>query len=248
MINLPKFQQIQLTGTDSIKFLQGQLTCNVEKLADKTENYQATAISNLKGRIQFALWIKKIAEKENNFQMVLCADCMADFIAHIKKFGAFSKIQLTEPTAIYPTVIDENPTFSTDKNDKNSDDWAKLSIATGNYWLTHDMQDKYQPQEMRLHQRGGVDYDKGCYLGQEVIARIYFKSSPKSYLQRIAGEGTTPNSGDKIGKNNKIEVINAITIDNNRFEALVIARPDLVEEFAVLPLPKAMMGGVARKS
>ncbi|MBS9780375.1 MAG: folate-binding Fe/S cluster repair protein [Moraxellaceae bacterium] len=246
MINLPKFQQIQLTGTDSIKFLQGQLTCNVEKLTDNTEHYQATAISNLKGRIQFALWIKKLAE--DSFQIVLCADCMADFIAHIKKFGAFSKIQLTEPSEIYPTVIDENPTFSTDKNQENSDDWAKSSIATGNYWLTHAMQDKYQPQEMRLHQRGGVDYDKGCYLGQEVIARIYFKSSPKSYLQRIASEGETPKSGDKIGTSGKIEVINAITIDNNRFEALVIARPDLVEEFEVLPLPKAMSGGVARKN
>ncbi len=245
MINLPKFQQIQLTGTDSIKFLQGQLTCNAQKISD---SYQATAISNLKGRIQFALWIKKIAEKENNFQIVLCADCMADFIAHVKKFGAFSKIQLTEPSEIYPTVIDETPTFSTNKTEENSDDWATFSIATGNFWLTHDMQDKYQPQEMRLHQRGGVDYDKGCYLGQEVIARIYFKSSPKSYLQRIAGEGATPNSCDKIGKNGKIEVINAITIDDNRFEALVIARPDLVEEFEVLPLPKAMMGGVARKS
>ncbi len=246
MINLPKFQQIQITGTDSVKFLQGQLTCNVEKLTDKTEHYQATAISNLKGRIQFAIWIKKIAE--NSFQIVLSADCMAEFIAHVKKFGAFSKIELTETSDIYPTVIAEIPTFTTDKSEENSENWAKLSIATGNYWLTHDIQDKYQPQEMRLHQRGGVDYDKGCYLGQEVIARIYFKSSPKSYLQRITGEGATPNPCDKIGSSGKIEVINAITIDNNRFEALVIARPDLVEEFEVLPLPKAMSGGVARKS
>ncbi len=243
MINLPKFQQIQLAGTDSIKFLQGQLTCNAEKINDP---YQATAISNLKGRIQFALWIKKI--ETNTFNIVLCADCMADFIAHIKKFGAFSKIELSEASEIYPTVINEKPTFSTDKAGENSDNWAKLSIATGNFWLTHDMQDKYQPQEMRLHQRGGVDYDKGCYLGQEVIARIYFKSSPKSYLQRIAGKGATPNSCDKIGKNSKIEVINAITTADNHFEALVIARPDLVEEFEVLPLPKEMSGGVARKS
>ncbi len=247
MATLPQFSSFQLTGDDSEKFLQGQLTCNVLKLADSNDkdHYQATAISNLKGRIQFGIWIRQLAK--NQFEIVSCTDCTEELLAHIKKFGAFSKIDLTEIQAIYPTLIDDKPTFTHDDTLMDSEVWARTSIAQGNYWITHNMQDSYQPQEMRLHQRGGVDYDKGCYLGQEVIARIYFKSAPKSYLHRITGTGNCPQSNDKIGEKSRVQIVNAIATADNRFEALVIARPDALSEFELLPLPTAMSAGVARK-
>ncbi len=243
MNSLPEFKQIVITGDNTAKFLQGQVTCNVDKL---TNEYQATAICNLKGRIVFGLWIKKITPSE--FTLVVCGDCMVDLIAHINKFGAFSALKLSEPQPIYPAIIEDQPSFSLDISLQNDEQWAKLSIACGNYWLTRDQTDSYQPQEMRLHQRGGVDYDKGCYLGQEVIARIYFKSSPKSYLHRIAGIGQAPRARSDIGAKSKVQVINAIDMGNNSFEALVIARPDLLEEFEILALPQVMQGDVARKS
>ncbi|BBI66074.1 hypothetical protein PKHYL_02650 [Psychrobacter sp. KH172YL61] len=52
---LPQFSQLTIQGEDAEKFLQGQLTCDVTKLG---LSYQAAAICNLKGRIEFGIWIK----------------------------------------------------------------------------------------------------------------------------------------------------------------------------------------------
>ena len=244
---LSQFSQLSIQGEDAEKFLQGQLTCDVTKLG---LSYQAAAIGNLKGRIEFGIWIKKQAEK--HFDVVISADCAEAFQGHLKKFGAFSKFDTSAPTPIYPCVIDEVPTFSHQDDHNTSENiqaWMQSSIATGNYWIVAATQGEFQPQELRLHQRGGMDYDKGCYLGQEVIARIYFKSAPKAFLHyvkgtSVKGSGTTPAAGEKL---DKVQVVNAITTSEG-FEALVVARPEqLVESsLTILDLPLALQVDVAR--
>ena len=239
---LPQFAQLTIQGEDAEKFLQGQLTCDVTKLG---LSYQAAAIGNLKGRIEFGIWIKKQAEK--HFDVVISADCADALKAHLNKYGAFSKFDTSAPTAIYPCVLADEPTFS-HKDDHNTFEdtqaWMECSIATGNYWIVAATQGEFQPQELRLHQRGGMDYDKGCYLGQEVIARIYFKSAPKAFLHYVQGSGEVPAAGDKL---DKIQVVNA-TEKENGFIALVVARPEQLAESAltILELPAALQIDVAR--
>ena len=240
---LPQFSQVTLQGEDAEKFLQSQLSIDVTKLG---LSYQAAAISNLKGRIEFGIWIKKQAE--NHFDIVISADCTNSLQAHLKKYGAFSKFETSAPAAIYPCVLADEPTFSHKDEHHTIEEanaWALQSIATGNYWIVAATQGQFQPQELRLHQRGGMDYDKGCYLGQEVIARIYFKSAPKAFLHYVSGTGEMPAAGDKLGK---IQVVNAIA-SNNGFEALVVARPEHLadSELTVLALPPALQADVARQ-
>ncbi len=248
--SLPQFVQLTLTGDEAEKFLQGQITSDTTKLG---LSYQATALSNLKGRIEFGLWIKK--QGENHFDVVISADCAESLQAHLKKFGAFSKFETSAPTPIYPCVIDEMPTFS-HKDEHNTPEtttaWMQRSLATGNYWIVAATQGEFQPQELRLHQRGGIDYDKGCYLGQEVIARIYFKSAPKAFLHYVQGSGAVPAAGEKIGK---IQVVNAMATDDSvnagykaGYKALVVARPEQLSEseMTILDLPAALQADVAR--
>ncbi|MGM8885053.1 CAF17-like 4Fe-4S cluster assembly/insertion protein YgfZ [Psychrobacter sp. 1U2] len=241
----PAFVQLTIAGDDAEKFLQGQLTADVTKLG---LSFQATALSNLKGRIEFGLWIKK--QDENQFDVVLSSDCAEALQAHLKKFGAFSKFETSAPTPIYPCVLADEPTFSHKEEHNTADEtqaWMQTSIATGNYWIVSATQNEFQPQELRLHQRGGMDYDKGCYLGQEVIARIYFKAAPKAFLHYVEGTGDTPTAGEKLGK---IQVVNAITKadGDSGFEALVVARPEQLaeSEMTILDLPTALQADVAR--
>lgn len=238
----PQFVQLSLQGEDAEKFLQGQLTCDVSKLG---LSYQPTAISNLKGRISFGIWIKRQAEK--HFDIVISADCAESFQQHVRKFGAFSKFTTSAPEPIYPCVLSDEPTFShLDDHNCAADTtaWMQRSIATGNYWITAETQDMFQPQELRLHQRGGVDYDKGCYLGQEVIARIYFKAAPKAFLHYVQGTGAVPSAGEKLPA---AQVVNAIATQEG-FAALVIARPDKLadSDLQILDLPEALQADVAR--
>lgn len=231
---MTNFVQFLLTGNgksvdklgDSSKFLQGQITININKINDI---YLPTAICNLKGRVQFGIWLKKC---ENGYHIVLSADLADIFANHVKKYGAFSKVELTEKTDIYPTVINDLPSFSSNLADNNPQDWQTLSIQTGNYWINLANTELFQPQELRLHQRGGVDYDKGCYLGQEIIARLWFKASPKAWLHRIALDKPL---------NDKIQIVNQTDT-----EALVVARPDDLVDFTLLPI-EGLQGLLARE-
>lgn len=246
-MSIPTFTQITLQGDDAEKFLQSQLTVDVKKLG---LSFQAAAIANLKGRIEFGVWVKKQDAKQ--FDIVISSDCIMSLQAHLKKYGAFSKFNTSEPIEIYPCVLDEGEeseeaTFSHSPDKCDANKWMARSIATGNYWIVEPTQGMFQPQELRLHQRGGVNYDKGCYLGQEVIARIYFKASPKAFLHRVKGLGVTPKAGDKI---DKIQVVNAFETSNGtEFEALVVANPDHLEvsNLEILPLPPALQRNVARE-
>lgn len=244
------FVKFILQGADAQSFLQGQLTVDVRKLSAA---YQACAISNLKGRVAFGLWVCRL--HETGFALVVSADCADALQAHLKKYGAFSKFELQNAGAVLPIVQQGLPTFSDetgDLDDKTQKDqawlWQQTSIAVGNIWITAKTQDAFQPQALRLHQRGGVDYDKGCYLGQEVIARVYFKSAPKSFLHRVKGDKTHWQMLD----DHKVEIVNAIACDgqglDQGFEALVVARFEdiLSAGLHILDLPDPLQQSVAR--
>lgn len=226
-------------GKDTAKFLQGQLTCDVAKL---NQSFLPCAICNLQGRVQFGLWAVRI---DDDSYMLIISDDMTDaLIAHLKKYGAFSKFDITACDEIFPAISDGVPSFGDIADMANFPAWAMASIETGNAWIDASTTGLYQPQELRLHQRGGVDYDKGCYLGQEIVARLYFKAAPKAYLHRIALDMPVV-AGDKLGK---VGVVNAFT-DGDTTQALVVGTPDDVAMLGqILPLPDALMGSVARQS
>lgn len=236
------FQQFFYTGVDAEKFLQGQVTVNVNKLDHHT--YQATAICDLKGRIHFGLWLKRHSIEQ--FEIVICQDLAEELQTHIKKFGAFSKATLTVGDMIYPTVVDHNSSFTCDASQKcEIATWQLNAIQHGQAWITQASSHLFQPQELRLHQRFGVDYDKGCYLGQEIIARLWFKAQPKHWLHLIQGTGDCPQTAEQL--NNDVQVVNAISTEQG-WLALVTAKPIALESLAVkiLELPAPLNADVAR--
>ncbi len=235
------FTAFSLNGVDAQKFLQGQVTVHVERLALNESRY--TAICDLKGRIHFGLWIKKL--NTESFELVTTYDQAEEFAKHIKKFGAFSKLKLEEIGSVFPTIHGIQTEFSSNETDIYT--WQIEAIKSGQAWISKTTEHLFQPQELRLHQRDGVHFDKGCYLGQEIVARLWFKAKPKHWLHLIHAKGDLPAPATQLNKD--VEVVNSVNI-NDGYLALVIAKPTALEELGldILDLPEALNGDVARPS
>lgn len=150
---------------------------------------------------------------------------------------------LSEQGIVFPKVVNHQTEFTTAETDIS--EWQKQAIMTGQAWITQATEHEFQPQELRLHQREGVNYDKGCYLGQEIVARLWFKAKPKHWLHLVQGTGEAPASATQL--NNDVEVVNSIANDEG-YLALVVAKPAALQELGlqVLELPEALSGDVAR--
>ena len=233
------FTAFTLIGVDAQKFLQGQVTVHVERLMENQTRY--TVICDLKGRIHFGMWLKKI--NSESFEIITTQDQSEEFSKHIKKFGAFSKMKLESVGTVYPTVVDIHTEFSATETDIQA--WQLQAIETGQAWICQASEHEFQPQELRLHQREGVHYDKGCYLGQEIVARLWFKAKPKHWLHLVQGQGDAPAPATQL--NNDVEVVNSIKTTEG-FKALVIAKPAAIAELGlqILDLPETLNGEVAR--
>ena len=235
----PQFQRFVLQGIDAQKFLQGQVTAHVERLPDGANRY--TVICDLKGRIQFGIWLCKISSEQ--FELVVTQDQAADFAGHIRKYGAFSKMTLSAAETVYPEFMSDMTVFGLNETDVNA--WQHAAIRAGQAWVDATTAHVFQPQELRLHQRDGVHYDKGCYLGQEVVARLWFKAKPKHWLHLIQASGAAPKPATQLSKD--VEVVNSVALEDG-YLALVVAKPDALTalDVTVLDLPEGLNGDVGR--
>jgi tRNA-modifying protein YgfZ len=76
-----------------------------------------------------------------------------------------------------------------------------LRIESGRPRLGLDMDAETIPQEAGINERA-VDFEKGCYVGQETVARLHYKGKPNRHLRGLRlsppGEGTPPATGDEL--------------------------------------------------
>ena len=67
-----------------------------------------------------------------------------------------------------------------------------LRLLGGWPTLGREINDKTLPQEVRFDELEGVRYDKGCYVGQETVARLHFRGHANRTLRGVRGEGGLP--------------------------------------------------------
>lgn len=72
----------------------------------------------------------------------------------------------------------------------DAQDWAAADIAAGLPWITAATQDVFVPQTVNLELVGGVSFTKGCYPGQEVVARSHYLGKLKKRMFRGMSGGS----------------------------------------------------------
>jgi tRNA-modifying protein YgfZ len=76
--------------------------------------------------------------------------------------------------------------------------WAALDVAAGVPVITPATQDRYVPQMVNLDLIGGVSYSKGCYPGQEIVARMHYLGRLKQRMYRVHVPASDVRPGDPL--------------------------------------------------
>ena len=98
---------------------------------------------------------------------------------------------------------------------KNSDQWRYLDILSGLPWLTTETSEEFIPQMLNLDQLGGISYNKGCYTGQEIVARTHYLGKTKRALFLAECESTAipaPNSAIIDNRSNTEQTIGKVLL------------------------------------
>ncbi len=91
-----------------------------------------------------------------------------------------SRFLVLSPTAQHPQLSSMIPLDS--MNPKTPAYWHYDNIQTGLAWLNPGTSEKFIPQMLNLNQFGGISFDKGCYTGQEIVARAHYLGKVKRGL------------------------------------------------------------------
>lgn len=89
-------------------------------------------------------------------------------------------------------------------------------------------EDRFMPQELNYDLTGGISFKKGCYVGQEVVARMHFKGKLKQRMRHLSWPEPeqTPSPGTPLRDHRDkavAEVVNAV-VAGERCHALAVLR------------------------
>lgn len=243
---LPHLGVLAIDGPDAATFLQGQATCDTRALS--ADRGALGALCNLQGRMIVSFYVLPVAD---GLRLVMPRDRVDAVLAHLKKYAVFSKVTLRDDSPAY-TVSSEaggGEPFSLQTRDgalrmflrggralallpagaslpDGSATWRAASIAAGELLVDTANADQYLPQALNYDVIDGVNFRKGCYTGQEVVARMHFKGKMKErlYVCRaggtaapVAGSAVTDADGRTVGS-----VVDAVAQDGDCLIGAVI--------------------------
>jgi hypothetical protein len=76
--------------------------------------------------------------------------------------------------------------------------WTMQDIESGLPWSAMAGGERFLPQELDLEAVGALSFSKGCYPGQEIVARVHYRGRAKRALYRVRGPGPAPADGVEI--------------------------------------------------
>lgn len=245
---LTNISYLSIQGIDAEKFLQGQLTCNVNEITKNTS--KLTGHCNPKGRLHGIFYVIQL--DTNHYCLVIPSIQLEHIQTSLKKYAIFSKVKI-QPLPIYSfglvgdqkciDLIDLNLSkmaifdkYDQDKtntcfikipcHDKHLSryliildpsqlsieavidfwhnltqlgfhsigtiDWHKFNLLSLLPSIYPETTEKCLPHTLNLPQLGAVSFKKGCYTGQEIVARMEYLGNIKKTIVDSEFQPNTP--------------------------------------------------------
>jgi folate-binding protein YgfZ len=155
--------------------------------------------------------------------------------ATVLRLGA-ERFQVAAPANAAPAIWDALGAHATPVG---SAAWDWLQIRQGIPVITPATQEQFVPQMANLDLLGGVSFSKGCYPGQEIVARMHYlgKLKQRMYLANIGGK-EAPQPGDKLysaDKENQATgmVVNAAPSPDGGYDVLAVIQIESARQSSV---------------
>lgn len=235
---------VHVDGAEAEHFLQNLITANVETL--KTGCVQAAALLTPQGKILFDFLISRAPE--GGFHLDIDGKLTDGFIRRLTLYKLRAKVSFDRqadtpviagwdqprPDAAlidnrFPETAGVWRLYGSNANlGAEQADWDSLRIAYGVAESGSDyaLSDAF-PHDILMDKNHGVDFRKGCYVGQEVVSRMHHRGTARRRVVTVSGEATLPPSGTSIQAGTK-PVGELGTVSGDR--ALAIVRIDRVAD------------------
>lgn len=205
-IQLAQYQLIEAHGADAEKYLQGQLTTDVVALPSGANTL--TAHCDPKGKMNAIFRLLKVSSEQ--FFFLVKKDLLPSALEALKKYAVFSKVSFDLRDWQIVGVIGEKcgkiqPHFTLEIDEQrsillhdgalaitfNGDEkqWEAADIQAGLPNLSANTQNEFIPQALNLQAiERAISFTKGCYIGQETVARAKYRGANKRAMFILQGE------------------------------------------------------------
>jgi folate-binding protein YgfZ len=242
LVELSDFSAISLSGEEQGKYLQGQVTCDVNnstensllvgahcdakgkvfsvfRLVNRSSAHlllqpKATITNSLKELNKFGVFAKVTIEETKNLSFVALVGKEAstllqqefsqvpDSLTPVIEVGSTSIVYLAGELPRY-IIIDEQAEVRSIAEKFSlpvltQPVWDLLEISQGFPVLSESTSGQYVPQMMNLQAINGISFTKGCYLGQETVARMQYLGKNKRALYSLHVKLAQPLEADDI--------------------------------------------------
>jgi folate-binding protein YgfZ len=191
---------IKLTGPDAFQFLQGQVSNDLRRLENEAEILAAWC--NPKGRV---IWFGTIRQVDGGYRLSAPAEMAEDIVKRLTMFRFRSKLEFE--------LIDTGKAMD-----------PHIAIERGYPFIGAQQSGQFTPHMLNLDLLDAISFDKGCYPGQEIVARTHYKGATKRRALRFSCDKAA-DVGDKVSLD-----------ERDIGEVLNVAGNDLL---AVVPTDKA---------
>ena len=280
LMTLDDWALATITGADSEKYLQGQVTNDVAQLTE--HQHLLVAHCDAKGKMWSNL---RLFRRNNGFAWVERRSVREAQLTELKKYAVFSKVTIAADDEhvllgvagfqaraalanLFSTLPDQQTQVVQDGDTQilwfeqpaerfllvtdvataeritetlrgeaqlnNSQQWLALNIEAGLPVIDAANSAQFLPQATNIQALGGISFKKGCYTGQEMVARAKFRGANKRALWYLAGKASrVPEAGEdlemKLGENWRRTgtVLAAAQLEDGRLLVQVVMNNDM---------------------
>jgi folate-binding protein YgfZ len=267
LIELADLGVLRLRGVDAVRFLQGQVSNDVEKLS--AERSQLVGYHNPQGRAIALLRLVQLGA--DDLLAILPSELAAQVASRLAKFILRAKVKVADESSAWRAIglvaPDTGPvqsalilpdavhsqsrsgetitvrvgakparwlvispagetTLLSGCASASRDAWRLLDIADGLPQVYAATSEEFVAQMLNLDALGAIAFDKGCYTGQEVVARAHYRGRVKRRMQRfLSREPARLAAGDsgQLADGRSFKVVEAAVLANGRCEFLAVA-------------------------